>query len=118
VPAPARLTTPDLTPVETPDGLRSGPGKHHRGLSLRPRDAIDPYTLNRFQPDQVGINQVSVWCPHCNGSLLVVEMRMTEHGLYIEGVCQTCSNPRGDRPGIYKRLRIPLAWGTLPPVEE
>jgi hypothetical protein len=45
-------------------------------------------------------------------------MRMTEAGLYAEAVCQTCSNPAGARPGIYKRLVIPLAWGTLPDVEE
>jgi len=50
--------------------------------------------------------------------LLVVEALMTDYGLYIEGVCYTCSNPHGDRPGIYKRLRIPLRWGRLPPVEE
>jgi hypothetical protein len=38
--------------------------------------------------------------------------------LYVEGVCQTCSNPHGHRPGIYKRLVIPLAWGRLPDVAE
>jgi hypothetical protein len=105
-------------PTDTQEAPRSGPAPHHRGLSLRPRDAVDPYALGRFAPDTCGIQQVGIWCPHCNSSLLVVEMLMTEHGLYIEAVCQTCSNPNRDRPGIYKRLRIPLAWGKLPDVEE
>lgn len=114
MPQPARLPLPGSLPPAAP-----GPAQTlHRGLSLRPRDAVDPYTLKRFAPDTVGISQVSVWCPHCNGSLLVVEMHMTEQGLYIEAVCYSCSNPNRDRPGIYKRLRIPLAWGKLPEVDE
>jgi hypothetical protein len=79
---------------------------------------VDPYASGRFAPDQVGVSQMGVWCPHCNGSLLVVEMTMTEAGLYVEAVCHSCSNPSGHRPGIYKRLVIPLAWGTLPDVKE
>ena len=118
MPASARIPNPQ-TPVERPsDAPRSGPAPQHRGLSLRPRDAIDPYALGRFAPDQMGISQMGVWCPHCNGSLLVVTMLMTDAGLFIEGVCTTCSNAAGHRPGIYKRLVIPLAWGKLPDVEE
>ena len=118
MPAAARLPTIGGAPVLTPESPRSGPAPQHRGLSLRPRDAIDPYALGRFAPDHVGVSQLSTWCPHCNGSLLVVNYTMTDAGLYIEGVCQSCSNPAGARPGIYKRLVIPLAWGTLPDVEE
>lgn len=118
MPARARVPVPVSLPASLPEGARSGPAPHHRGLSLRPRDAIDPYALGRFSPDQVGISQLGAWCPSCNGSLLVVEMTMTDAGLYVEGVCQTCSNPHGHRPGIYKRLVIPLAWGRLPDVAE
>jgi len=114
VPLPARPLSSSLPAPASPEPART----LHRGLSLRPRDAVDPYALKRFAPDTVGISQVSVWCPHCNGSLLVVEMHMTEQGLYIEAVCYSCSNPHRDRPGIYKRLRIPLAWGKLPDIEE
>lgn len=118
MPAPARLPSPAPVLPMAPDGHRSGPAPQHRGLSLRPRDAIDPYALGRFAPDKVGIQQIGAYCPACNGSILIVTALMTEAGLYIEAVCQSCSNPSGHRPGIYKRMVIPLAWGKLPDVEE
>jgi len=119
MPAPLPLAK-HAQPLPTPPAPAQAPQDrpHYRGLSLRPSDAIDPYALHRFAPDQVGINQLGVWCPSCNGSVMITDAVMTDYGLYIEGVCYSCSNPNGDRPGIYKRLRIPLPWGRLPMVEE
>jgi hypothetical protein len=113
---PAAAPRPAVTPL--PTGSRTGPEPHHRGLSLRPRDAIDPYALGRFAPDRWGISQLAAYCPSCNGVLLMTTLLMTETGLFVEAVCQTCSNQHGHRPGIYKRGIIPLAWGKLPEVEE
>jgi hypothetical protein len=117
---PAAAPRPSVAPLpeNAPTARQSPPAAIHRGLSLRPKDVSDPYAWGRFAPDQVGIMQLTVWCPHCNGCLLVVEVTMTDAGLFVEGVCQTCSNPAGARPGIYKRLLIPLRWGSLPLVEE
>ena len=97
------------------------PARHlqvHRGLSLRPRDAIDPYALRRFAPDLTGIKYLTIWCPGCDRSLELIECYMTDHDLYAEGICYWCSNRQGHGTGIYKRLRIPMRRGVLPGVDE
>jgi hypothetical protein len=112
LPAPQEATQP--LPVRAPGSTPPAP---FRGLSLRPSDAVDPYVTNRFAPDRAGIQQLTTWCL-CGGSLQVTEMTMTEYGLYIVGVCHSCGSPVNGRPGIYRRLLIPLPWGHVPPVEE
>ena len=41
---------------------------------------------------------------------------MTDEGLLIEGVCDTCPDRGGEGTGIYRRYLIPLQFGTLPSV--
>ena len=92
------------------------PPRARRGLSLRPSDAVNPYTLGRLAPDRAGIDQLAVFCTRCDHALIVTELTMTEAGLLIEGVCDTCPDRGGEGTGIYRRYLIPLQFGTLPQV--
>jgi hypothetical protein len=87
------------------------------GISLRPSDAINPYKLGRLTPDKLGAKYLTVWCPRCESSLLVTALQMIPgRGLFIEGVCYTCSNPEGASPGIYRQFLMALPEGDLPSV--
>ena len=97
-------------PRPAPQPLLSPP-KARRGLSLRPSDAVNPYALGRLAPDRAGVEQLTVYCKRCDHALLVTEIVMTEDGLLIEGVCDTCLDHSGAQRGIYKRLLIPLPCG-------
>ena len=84
--------------------------KARRGLSLRPSDAVNPYALGHLAPDRVGIDQLAAFCTRCQHALLVTELAMTDDGLLIEGVCDTCLDHGGAQRGIYRRYLIPLAF--------
>jgi hypothetical protein len=89
----------------------------HRGISLRPSDAINPYRLGKLAPDRLGVHYLTVWCKFCDSSLLVTELTLVPgQGLLIEGVCHTCSNKAGTGVGIYRRFLVALAEGALPSV--
>lgn len=90
----------------------------HRGISLRPSDAINPYALGRMEPDRLGVYYMTIWCKYCESSLEVTELTLVPgKGLLIEGVCHTCMNRDGTKPGIYRRFLVALAEGELPLVE-
>ena len=97
-----------------PDDRQTSP-LPFRGISLKPRDAVDPYLLDRFAPDPIGIGQFAVWCPHCQGCLQVTEMFLAVDALWVFGVCFTCGSPTTGRPGLCKRFRLPLPWRPPPP---
>ena len=108
-----------LQPVSAPP--QPAPTRPFRGLSLRPRDAtiLDPYEGGRFAPDQGGIESLTLWCPHCDHSLMMVAITMVpDRGVLIEAICYDCRRSPGAPPGIYKRILIPCPTGELPPVEE
>ena len=96
-PAPAPAPVLPVRPVQV-----------QRGLSLKPKDAVDPYRSGALVPDLVGIQQLTIWCPGCDKSLMVTDAWLTPHHLCIEGVCHWCSNRIGDKPGVYKRVAIRL----------
>jgi len=89
-----------------------------QGLHPRPKGVVDPYALGRVACDLVGINQFTIWCPHCERSLWMTDCRLTEHDLYVEGICYGCGHFAGREEGVVKRMRIPMRRGELPPVEE
>jgi hypothetical protein len=37
---------------------------------------------------------------------------------YVETICHTCSNPQGQRPGVYKRWLQPIECGEMPQFDE
>jgi hypothetical protein len=109
------VNAPRPTPAPVPTHAEPR-GTPFRGISLKPKDAIDPYQYDRFAPDTIGIQQMGTWCKHCQGSLLVTDMFMAEDALYIYGVCFTCGDPATGRPGLCKRFRLPLPWRPPPPL--